>query len=118
MRPCRGSSRGSLYRQPGVSQRIIAGPGSARSCVRGANSSGRRPRIGSEFQAWLAGFLGWQRGSDAMWWRLRTLASRFRGLIAGRGADAELDTEIEEHLRSLAERFVSRGMSPEAAEYA
>src|SRR5215472_13063528 len=53
-----------------------------------------------------------------MWWRLRTLASRLRGLVAGPGADAELDTEIEEHLRSLAERFVSRGMPPEAAEYA
>src|SRR5260370_37429756 len=52
-----------------------------------------------------------------MWW-LRTLASRLRGLFAGRDADAELDREIQEHLRLLAERFVRRGMSPEAAEQA
>src|SRR5579864_6698106 len=51
-------------------------------------------------------------------WRFRILASRFRGQFAGRGADAELNREIEEHLHSLKERFVRQGMSPEAAEYA
>jgi hypothetical protein len=30
----------------------------------GANSSGRKPRIGNEFQAWSAGFLIWQRGGE------------------------------------------------------
>jgi predicted permease len=51
-------------------------------------------------------------------WRLRTLVSRFRGQFAGRGADAELNREIEEHLRSLADRFIRQGMSPEDAVYA
>jgi putative ABC transport system permease protein len=51
-------------------------------------------------------------------WRFRTLASRFRGQFAKRNADAELNREIEEHLRSLADRFIRQGMSPEDAEYA
>src|SRR5690348_14706924 len=51
-------------------------------------------------------------------WRFRVLASRIRGQFAGRGADAELNREIEEHLHSLKERFIRQGMSPEAAEYA
>jgi hypothetical protein len=50
------------------------------------------------------------------WFRI--LASRFRGQFGGRSADAELNGEIEEHLRSLAERFVRQGMSPDDAEYA
>src|SRR5260370_16090745 len=51
-------------------------------------------------------------------WRFRILASRFRGQFARSGADDELNHEIEEHLRALAERFVRQGMSPEAAAYA
>jgi hypothetical protein len=51
------------------------------------------------------------------WFRI--LASRLRGQFKGRDADdGELNREIEEHLRSLAERFVRQGMSPDAAEYA
>jgi hypothetical protein len=49
---------------------------------------------------------------------VRVLASRLRGMFVNRGTDCELDREIEEHLRSLAERFVRQGMSPEQAEYA
>src|SRR5579864_3702741 len=45
-------------------------------------------------------------------WRLRLLASRVRGLFTGRARDRELQDEIDEHLRALAERFVRRGMSP------
>src|SRR5437868_14309432 len=51
-------------------------------------------------------------------WRLRILTSRFRGLFAGHDPDRELDHEIEEHLRSLAERFIGQGMSPDDAKYA
>jgi predicted permease len=51
------------------------------------------------------------------WFRI--LASRLRGQFKGRDADdGELNREIEEHLRSLAERFVRQGMWPDAAEYA
>jgi hypothetical protein len=50
--------------------------------------------------------------------RLRILASRLRGLFAGYAPDRELDCEIEEHLRSLAERFIRQGLSPKDAEYA
>src|SRR5437879_1542943 len=49
---------------------------------------------------------------------LRILISRFRGQFAGRDTDTDLDHEIEEHLRSLAERFIRQGMSPEAAGHA
>jgi MacB-like periplasmic core domain len=49
---------------------------------------------------------------------LRVLASRLRGIFVNQEADRELDREIEEHLRSLAERFVRQGMSREEAEYA
>jgi predicted permease len=42
---------------------------------------------------------------------LRVLATRLRGLFGDRGADRELDGEIETHLRLLAERYVRQGMS-------
>ena len=51
-------------------------------------------------------------------WRLHLLVSRIRGMLAGHDPDRELNREIEEHLRFLAERFVQQGMSPEDAEYA
>src|SRR5579859_2039864 len=51
-------------------------------------------------------------------WRLRRLTSRIRGQFAGGDADADLNLEIEEHLRTLAERFVREGMSPADAEHA
>src|ERR1700730_1055388 len=50
--------------------------------------------------------------------RLRSMASRFRGLFIVRDRDRDLNGEIEEHLRLLAERFVQRGMGREEAEYA
>ena len=49
---------------------------------------------------------------------LRVLASRLRGMFVNQKADCDLDREIEEHLRSLAERFVRQGMSPEEAKCA
>src|SRR5579863_1159389 len=49
---------------------------------------------------------------------LRILASRIRGQFSKRAADDELNYEIEEHLRSLTERFVREGMSLDAAELA
>jgi hypothetical protein len=42
---------------------------------------------------------------------LRALATRIRGLFGDRGADRELDDEIETHLRLLAERYVRQGMT-------
>jgi predicted permease len=42
---------------------------------------------------------------------LRALAAKFRGLLGDRGADLELDDEIEAHLRLLTERYVRQGMS-------
>jgi len=43
---------------------------------------------------------------------------RIRGSLGRRRFDAEFDTEVETHLELLTERFVRRGMSPEAARYA
>jgi predicted permease len=51
-------------------------------------------------------------------WRLRILASRLRGLFAGRSHDRELNTEIADHLRLLTERFVGQGLSPGDAAHA
>src|SRR5262245_48380328 len=42
---------------------------------------------------------------------LRALAARLRGLFGDRGAELELDDEIETHLRLLAERYVRQGMT-------
>jgi putative ABC transport system permease protein len=42
---------------------------------------------------------------------LRAMAARLGGLIGDRGADQELDDEIETHLRLLAERYVRQGMT-------
>ena len=42
---------------------------------------------------------------------LRALAAKLRGLFGDRGADRELDDEIETHLRLLTERYVRQGMS-------
>jgi putative ABC transport system permease protein len=42
---------------------------------------------------------------------LRALAARLRGLFGDRGADRELDDEIETHMRLLTERYVRRGMT-------
>src|SRR5215468_41622 len=41
---------------------------------------------------------------------LRALAAKLRGLFGDRGADRELDDEIETHMRMLTERYVRRGM--------
>ena len=49
---------------------------------------------------------------------LRIFASRIRGQFSKREADDELNYEIKEHLRSLTDRFVRQGMSPDAAELA
>jgi predicted permease len=51
-------------------------------------------------------------------WRFRTLASRLRGVFTGNRSDRELNTEIEEHLRLLAERFMRQGLSPDSARHA
>jgi putative ABC transport system permease protein len=42
---------------------------------------------------------------------LRALMARLRGLFGGRGADRELNDEIETHLRLLTERYVRQGMT-------
>src|SRR5262245_14614548 len=42
---------------------------------------------------------------------LRALAARLRGLFGYRGAERELDDEIETHLRLLTERYVRQGMT-------
>ncbi len=49
---------------------------------------------------------------------LRVLAARLRGLFGDRRAERELDEEIEEHLRLLAERYVRQGMSEAEAAWA
>jgi predicted permease len=46
---------------------------------------------------------------------LRALAARLRGLLGKRGAEIELDDEIETHLRLLTERYVRQGMSEDEA---
>jgi len=46
---------------------------------------------------------------------LRVLAARLRGLFGERGADRDLDDEIEAHLRLLTERYVRQGMSEDKA---
>ena len=51
-------------------------------------------------------------------WRLRILASRLRGVFAGRNPDRELNHEIADHLRLLTERFVGQGLSLEDAQHA
>jgi predicted permease len=45
----------------------------------------------------------------------RALAARLRGLFGKRGAQLELDEEIETHLRLLTERYVRQGMTEEEA---
>jgi predicted permease len=52
-----------------------------------------------------------RRGTGA----LRVFAARLRGLVRGHPPDDELDAEIQEHLRLLAERFAAQGMSREEA---
>jgi len=42
---------------------------------------------------------------------LRALAARLQGLFGDRGADRELDDEIETHMRLLTERYVQQGMT-------
>src|SRR5215813_3472002 len=49
---------------------------------------------------------------------LSALAARLRGLFGDRGADRELDNEIEAHLRLLAERYVRQGMTEAEAAWA
>src|SRR5262245_22370635 len=49
---------------------------------------------------------------------LRALAAKLRGLFGGRGAERELDDEIETHRRMLAERYVRQGMSEAEAVWA
>jgi predicted permease len=45
----------------------------------------------------------------------RAIVARLRGLFGDRGADRELDEEIETHLRLLTERYVRQGMSNDKA---
>jgi predicted permease len=47
--------------------------------------------------------------------RLRVVASRIHGWLAGRRLDEELGAELETHLALLAEENVRRGMAPEEA---
>ena len=47
--------------------------------------------------------------------KLRTFAAKLRGFLGARRPDAEFDSEIQEHLRLLAERFVALGMSRDEA---
>jgi putative ABC transport system permease protein len=42
--------------------------------------------------------------------RLRTFAARLHGFLRGRQRNDELDEEMQEHLRLLAERFVAQGL--------
>ena len=49
---------------------------------------------------------------------LRAVAARFRGLLRDRGADRELDDEIETHLRLLTERYIRQGMTEAEAAWA
>jgi macrolide transport system ATP-binding/permease protein len=49
---------------------------------------------------------------------LRAIAAKLRGLFRDRGADRELDDEIETHLRLLTERYVSQGMAEAEAAWA
>src|SRR5262245_6431937 len=49
---------------------------------------------------------------------LRALAARLRGLFGDRGAELELDDEIETHLRLLTGRYVRQGMTEEEAAWA
>jgi predicted permease len=49
---------------------------------------------------------------------LRAVAARFRGLFRDRGADRELDDEIETHLRLLTERYIRQGMTEAEAAWA
>ena len=46
---------------------------------------------------------------------VRVFAAKLRGLFRGDPHDGELDAEIQEHLRLLAERFAAQGMSSEDA---
>lgn len=43
--------------------------------------------------------------------RLRAFAAKLRGFLHGPQRDDELDREIQEHVRLLADRFVTQGMS-------
>src|SRR5262245_22037353 len=49
---------------------------------------------------------------------LRALWAKLRGLFGGRGAELELDDEIEMHLRLLTERYVHQGMTEAEAAWA
>src|SRR5215831_18575201 len=71
----------------------------ARDCRMGADRRGDRPPV-------EAG-----RPGVEMIHYLRAFAARLRGLFGDRGADRELDDEIETHLRLLTERYVRQGMT-------
>src|SRR5438045_8809492 len=47
--------------------------------------------------------------------RLRAFTAKVRGFLRERRHDGEFDDEIQEHLQSLAERFVAQGMGREEA---
>jgi cytochrome c-type biogenesis protein CcmH/NrfF len=47
--------------------------------------------------------------------RLRALAAKLHGFLRGSQSNDEVDGEIQEHLRLLAERFVAQGMSRDEA---
>jgi len=49
---------------------------------------------------------------------LRVLVTRLRGLFGDRGADRELENEVETHLRLLTERYVRQGMTEAEASWA
>lgn len=47
--------------------------------------------------------------------RLRAFAAKLRGFLGGRQHEAQIDDEIQEHLRLLAERFAAQGLTREEA---
>ncbi|MGH9162853.1 MAG: ABC transporter permease, partial [Vicinamibacteraceae bacterium] len=47
--------------------------------------------------------------------RLRAFAAKLRGFLRGQQSDDQVEDEIREHLRLLAERFVAQGMSKQEA---
>lgn len=49
---------------------------------------------------------------------LRTLLSRLYSLFRRRALEREFDSEVEDHITLLTDRFVSQGMTPDEARYA
>ena len=57
--------------------------------------------------------MGARRGS-----RVRAFAAKLRGFLSGHTRDNEFENEVQEHLKSLAERFEAQGMRKEEAKAA